>query len=48
MFVRVTDIDFDKTPKSTFRITTGPKAGKDVTYIEYYKDMYNLEIKNYN
>lgn len=36
---RIDDIDWNSTPKSTFGMN-----GRDVSYIEYYKSHYNIEI----
>lgn len=37
---RVDDVDFNSTPKSTFK-----KAdGTEISYIEYYKNRYNIKI----
>ncbi|XP_049818094.1 piwi-like protein Siwi isoform X2 [Aethina tumida] len=40
----IDDIDFESTPCSTF---TG-KDNKQISFIQYYKDRYNIEIRNKN
>ncbi|RZF43381.1 hypothetical protein LSTR_LSTR001642 [Laodelphax striatellus] len=38
---RVDDIDFDMTPKTTFK-----KNGEDISFMDYYKNAYGIEIKD--
>jgi aubergine-like protein len=40
---RIDDIDFDKTPMSTFHLR---KEDRDITYKEYYKNHYEVNIKD--
>ncbi|XP_003694460.1 piwi-like protein Siwi [Apis florea] len=39
---RISDVDFDSSPNSTFQLRTGEK----VTYKEYYKNKYQIPINN--
>lgn len=36
-FYRVSEIDYSVTPLSTFTVTFGKEAGKEQTYMDYYK-----------
>ena len=38
---KIDDLDFDSSPSSTFKNSDG----KDVSYFEYYKNQYNIDIK---
>lgn len=38
---RIDDIDFDSSPMDTFKMRE-----REITYVEYYKSQYNLEIKD--
>lgn len=38
---RIDDIDFDKNPQSTFK-----KSDVDISYAQYYKQQYGLEVKD--
>lgn len=40
---RIEDVSFDVTPKSTFK---DHKRDKDISYLEYYKSRYEVEIKD--
>lgn len=40
---RVDDVDFSKTPKATFNW-----KGRDVTYVDYFKEQYGIIIKDPN
>jgi aubergine-like protein len=40
---RIDDIDFDKTPMSTFHLR---KEDRDITYKEYYQKHYEVNIKD--
>lgn len=40
---RIDDIDFDKTPLSTFHLR---KEDRDITYKEYYKNHYEVNIRD--
>lgn len=40
---RIDEIDFNKTPNSTFETKDGP-----ITFAEYYKKRYNIAIKDLN
>ena len=42
---KIEDIDYDQTPKSKFYDN---KEGKEVTYLDYYKKNYGVNIKNPN
>jgi aubergine-like protein len=42
---RIEEIDFKQNPQSKF---FNIKEGKDVTYIDYYKTRYGVNIKNVN
>ncbi|KAF3427934.1 hypothetical protein E2986_02003 [Frieseomelitta varia] len=39
---RITDVDYDATPSSTFTL----KTGDTVSYRDYYKEKYQIEIRN--
>ena len=41
---KIDDMLFDSSPKSTFTNS----RGETMTYIEYYKKQYNLDIKDHN
>lgn len=38
---RIDDIDWDQTPMNTFQTKTG-----EVSYVQYYKTQYGIEIKD--
>lgn len=40
---RIDDILFDKSPSDTFNM-----SGKEVSYVEYYKSHYNINIRDHN
>jgi aubergine-like protein len=40
---RVDDVDFSMTPKSTFNW-----KGRDISYVEYFKEQYQITIKDPN
>ncbi|XP_031829627.1 aubergine [Nomia melanderi] len=39
---RITDIDFDATPNSTFQL----KNGENISYKDYYRNKYQIKIRN--
>lgn len=39
---RITDIDFDTTPSSTFQLRTG----ESISYRDYYKNKYQIKVRN--
>lgn len=39
---RVDDVDFEVNPRSTFQL----RNGENVSYIDYYKKKYNIDIRN--
>lgn len=41
--VHIDRVDFKRTPRSTFK-----RNGKDVTYVQYYMEVYKLKIKDLN
>lgn len=41
---RIDDVDFDKSPKSTFPT----KDGGQMTFLDYYKTKYNINIRDPN
>lgn len=47
LYFRVDSIDFTSTPRSTFEKTVDGELVK-ISYIEYYKNNYGLEIKDHN
>jgi hypothetical protein len=40
---RITRVDFDRTPESTFMSRRGPGSQ---SFLQYYQSVYNIQIRN--